>query len=302
MSVDASEFAFTQFAVEIANALGLEAAAMFPGLAFEFCGQAQCTPQQLNALRGGPPTPMAPAGGEMGLVEDLLGGVTGVLNTVQMNLPTIATVAQLLGIGPQNGAMTPPINPSTGSPMPAMAAMASGSEAFLAACAAQPGCMDRLRMELAAMNGTTGSLDLNAAGIGGALSNPTLINLLRGLGLGAVVGAGSEIVGGAGSAIANLFTSNPRAGQGPLVMAWAAGTPYPRGIVLRAPDRPEKRYRTQGATLLSGGDVAAAKRVRKAAGRARRGTRRSPRNVTPIGISAHSVCGKCLTSPCVGGH
>jgi hypothetical protein len=147
------------------------------------------------------------------------------------------------------------------------------------------------------MPGMVPTLNTNAASIGTLLADPRVRAIATALGIGGALelggAAATALVGGGGISAMQA---------GPLVMPWPAGMRYPRGIVLRAPDRPEKRYRTQGATLLSSGDVAAVRRVTKAASRARRGRRRSSARTvvvsTPAIGAVRNVCGSCLSAPC----
>jgi len=230
---------------------------------------------------------------------------------------------------PQGG-----VNPSTGSPMAMPMAMPmsamgmdplAGYQMELAkACGAMPSaaCSNVFNAQLAAFTAATGggmSMPINpmtgspgvvSAGIGGdlaqlarmALTNPTVAATLRAIGLGGLIGAGEVGVSALASA---AFGSGGASGvgvRGPLLMQWPASTPYPRGIVLRAPDKPEKGYRSKGSALLMSGDVAAVRRVQKAATRARRGRRRSSsRQPTMLALPASGmrmVCGSCLSSPC----
>ena len=165
--------------------------------------------------------------------------------------------------------MSMPINPNTGSPM-------------LAAGVNEAGALTALR---------------------GLAGTPAGAAALRALGFGALVAGGEAVISGGVNAIGSLFGGGmgDTGTNGPLLMQWPAGTRYPRGIVLRAPDKPEKRYRSQGGSLLTSGDVAAVRRVQRAASRARKGRGRRTRQsgglmMLPPGRMA--VCGGCLTAPC----
>ena len=245
-----------------------------------------------------------PIGGAIGgIVQNL----PGIVNTAAGAAQAIQALQMTLGGNPTTvGA----INPSTGSVGTVQGPMWT-QEAFAAACNADPtgNCQRQIAAALAGggamtmpgMNPTTGS-PLQAGVLGPLISNPAVQQALRALGLGALVGGASELVGAVGSGVAGLLGGGSSAGvSGPLLMNWPAATPLPRSIVLRAPDKPEKRYRTIGAPLLSSGDVAAVRRVQKAANRARkgRGRRRAAPQVIQIGGNGtHHVCGSCLSSPC----
>lgn len=217
-------------------------------------------------------------------------------------------------------------------PMPAPMGMAGGGDQLsqyaaklLESCGSAPSdaCAADFNARLAAfvaassgggimgVNPTTGSPMAGGpmeAGIGGVsldalrrlAMTPGGMAALRALGLGALV-TGAEA---AGTAIGNFFTGGSGAmggSQGPLLMEWPAMTRYPRSIVLRAPDKPEKRYRSEGTALLRSGDVAALRRVQRAASRARRRrgpTRRVSQPIYALPSSTHHVCGSCLTAPC----
>ena len=153
------------------------------------------------------------------------------------------------------------------------------------------------------INPMTGApVQIQTAGLlDSALRNPQVISVLKSLGFGALVAGGEALASG----VAGLLSGGGGAtASGPLLMAWPAGTRYPRSLVLRAPDQPEKRFRSVGAPLLMSGDVSAVRRVTKAAARARKGRgRRSPSRqpVYALQAGSHNVCGSCLTSPCTGG-
>lgn len=292
-------------------------------------GVAQLTARDVRAMA---------SGGGMSFIGDLIGGIGDAAKTVVVAageavqaLPTIAEAIAVgrMGIEAIQGAVQGrpvAISTTTGSPMPMPMAMApaDAQAQFVAACNADPTgqCQAAIRAALAGgrMNGnggmsinpTTGSPML-AAGVteAGALSalrglasSPGGAAALRALGFGALVAGGEALVEGAASGVGALFGGGGQMVRGPLLMAWPAQTPYPRGIVLRAPDKPEKRFRTVGAPLLSSGDVAAVRRVQRAAGRARKGrgrraTGRQPNVVYLPGAAAtHHVCGGCMTSPC----
>lgn len=262
-------------------------------------------------------------GGTMGfgdfLLDNVIKPIGGAIGTVVQNLPQIAnTVAgaaqSIQAIQATLGGMPTAvagINPATGSTGAVQGPMWT-QEAFTAACRADPTgqCQAAIAaalqggsgMTMPGMNPTTGS-PIQAGVLGPLISNPAVQQALRALGLGALIGAGTEAVGAIGSGIAGLIGGGSSAGAtGPLLMNWPAATPLPRSIVLRAPDKPEKRYRTVGAPLLSSGDVSAVRRVQRAASRARKGRgRRSPRAPQVIQIGSgqtHHVCGSCLSSPC----
>lgn len=253
------------------------------------------------------------------LLDNVIKPIGGAIGSVVTNLPTIAnTVAgaaqSIQAIQASLGGMptmVAGINPATGSSGGVQGPVWT-QEAFAAACNADPTgqCQAAIAaalgggggMTMPGMNVTTGS-PIQAGVLGPLISNPAVQQALRALGLGALIGAGTEAVGAIGGGIAGLLGGGSSAGAtGPLLMNWPAATPLPRSIVLRAPDKPEKRYRTVGAPLLSSGDVAAVRRVQKAASRARkgRGRRSSARQpqVIQIGGGTHHVCGKCLSSPC----
>lgn len=245
-------------------------------------------------------------GSSMGLVDDLLGAASTIFTGVKNNLPTILDIGRAIGV----------INPNTGSPMamPAggMPMVGDGLDAFRAQCAATPGCQESLAAQLSgqAINPNTGSpIPFTGAGLGlqlggvatgasslltRALADPRVRSTLSALGFGGLIAGGEAAVG------ALLSSGSGISATGPLLMQWPAQTAYPRGIVLRAPDKPEKRYRTRGASLLDSGDIAATRRVVKAAGRARKGRRRSsPRqSMIMLPSSTVSVCGACRTGPC----
>lgn len=257
------------------------------------------------------------------------GAVVGALPTIAQGAASAASAIQAIQMS-LSGNPTVPVNPTTGSPMPMAMGMATNPlAAYSAALAAECGMMPtpqcgsnfdaRLQAFTAALGGAsnmsmpinpmTGTPGVVGAGIGTdlvtllrmAAMNPAAVAALRAVGLGALIGAGEvgvqsiagALSGGGGGAIGV---------RGPLLMQWPAQTPYPRGIVLRAPDKPEKGYRSKGSALLLSGDVAAVRRVQKAATRARRGrryTRSSARTVYALPApGGHHVCGSCLSSPC----
>lgn len=255
-------------------------------------------------------------------ISDLIGGIGSAVGTVAANLPTIAnTIASTTGAiqAIQQSLSGSPtqvvINPSTGSPMPA-GMMLDAQAQFAAACNADPTGQCQAAIAAALQGGGSMTMPINPntgtpiamagalSGLTGlgrqALMNPTVINALRAVGLGALVGAGEA---GVSALIDGAIGGGSVGARGPLLMAWPAMTAYPRGIVLRAPDKPEKRYRSAGAALLLSGDVAAVRRVTKAASRARRGRRRSSASSRPMVMMLPSsgtanVCGSCLTAPC----
>lgn len=236
-------------------------------------------------------------------VINAIQGVQGVINTIQ------GDVVQRMG---------PAVN-NNGTPMAAMGLELLAQQAAAACGPFGPltaGChndfaagLQRLAGGSAMMvNPTTGTPMASGfveAGVGGslvgvartALMNPSVQAALRAVGLGGLIAAGEAGV----SALAGLGGGGSSMASGPLLMNWPAGTTYPRSIVLRAPDKPEKRFRTEGAALLRSGDIAAVRRVQKAAGRARKGRRRSSARPQVLMLPANgtrSVCGSCLTSPC----
>lgn len=271
--------------------------------------------------------------GNVSFIGDLIGGIGDVIKkipTVVQQIPGV--IQQAVPIIGAVGDVVQAIRSATGTPVEMMAQGPSWINPqtglpytqqeveFIAACNANPsGCAQLIAQNTFGLGGggmtmpinpTTGSPMMLEAGIAGglgalarqALMNPSVQAGLRALGFGALIGAGeagvNALVGGAASA---LTAGGSAAGvSGPLLMNWPAATSYPRGIVLRAPDKPEKRYRSEGAALLRSGDVAAVRRVQKAATRARRGRRRgaAPRQVLVLPNGQHHVCGSCLSSPC----
>ena len=269
----------------------------------------------------------------VGFIDSLVGGIGAIgsaigsgIGAIASNLPQIAnTLAAGAGAiqaiqGRLSGMPTAVVvNPATGTPvavpvgaMPTTMTMAQMAQAeFAAACNADPTgqCQAAIRAALAGGTGMTMPIDPSTgtpiamagalSGLGGlarsALMNPSVIAALRAVGLGGLIGAGEAGV----SALLSAAGGGSAGVRGPLLMDWPAGTSYPRGIVLRAPDKPEKRYRSAGAPLLLSGDIAAVRRVRKAAGRAGRGRRRSRApQVLALGPGVRNVCGSCLSAPC----
>lgn len=285
---------------------------------------------QTGGLRG--PTcaslqALAGKGSMMGFFDDVssaLGGIAkgaaGVISTIgsiaKPVVETISTIGQI--INPNTGSMMamPIQGPAwppdiaravqMGLPAPAMSMTPNYFDTLLQQCGSYTGpCVDDFNRRLIAfsnavnnpmaMNMNTGAPMLTQAGLGGSLTtllnNPTVRQIAVGLGIPlAIEGAvdlGSALLSGGGMARTS----------GPFLMNWPAGTPYPRSITLRAPDKAEKRFRSRGASLLDSGDVTSVRRVTKAAARAKRGRRRT--YARPMLIAGgHSVCGKCLTSPC----
>lgn len=271
----------------------------------------------LNRRLGLGQIPQQPGKGgpTLSFIGDLIGGIGDGIKAVVTNLPTIAQgVAQVTGSiqsiqGSLSGMPPVAVNPNTGTPM-------SGGDAaqmaFAQACNADPTgqCQAAIRAALQGggamtmpINPMTGApVQIQTAGLlDSALRNPQVISVLKSLGFGALVAGGEALASG----VAGLLSGGGGAtASGPLLMAWPAGTRYPRSLVLRAPDQPEKRFRSVGAPLLMSGDVSAVRRVTKAAARARKGRgRRSPSRqpVYALQAGSHNVCGSCLTSPCTGG-
>lgn len=273
-------------------------------------------------------------------IGDLIGGIGdglksavttigGLANDVITVLPTVAkTIAtgaqavqqiQTAIRGPMTERAMIAINPNTGMPY------TQSELEFISFCTADPEGCDRLIASNsgffpasfggeAAMtmpiNPSTGSPMIQMAGVGSALStlarqalmNPQVAAGLRALGFGALVGAGEAGVQALIGGVSGGGAASASGASGPLLMDYPAGTRYPRSIVLRAPDKPEKRYRSEGVAILRSGDIAAVRRVQKAASRARKGRRRSysARPVLQIGggNGVHHVCGSCLSAPC----
>jgi len=274
-----------------------------------FCGYEPRIDAAIAALEGAT---------QMGFIDSLIGGIGAVgdaigdvFTGVVAAAPTIAQGVQVVSnaINAIQGdpVMSVTVNPNTGSPM---TGAASAQMQFAMACNADPTgqCQAAIRAALSGMgaNPITGSPmmpGVNQAGVVGSLGSlatraamdPRLRALLSAFGIGGAIAVGEAAVGaitGGGSAMVP---------QGPLLIPWPANTPYPRGIVLRADDKPEKRYRSEGAALLRSGDVAAVRRVAKAASRARRGRgRRSSSRPTVMMLpgGTANVCGSCLTAPC----
>lgn len=281
------------------------------------------------------PAPFVPVeqGATMGFIDDVLGGLGSIGKSVLTGVG--GAVGGAIGQGIQKIIMQ--INPDTGSmqampvqgpawppdiarmvqmglPAAAMSTTPNYFDELLRQCGGYTGaCADDFNRRLIAfsnavngqasgmamaMNPTTGSMQLTEAGVVGGLTkllqNPTVRQIASGLGL----ALGSEFAVDAASAL--LGGGGAVAKSGPFLMAWPAGTAYPRSITLRAPDKPEKKFRTTGAPLLSSGDVTAVRRVQKAASRARRGRGRrssSPRTMMVV-AGTRNVCGDCLTAPC----
>lgn len=267
----------------------------------------------------------------MGFFDDVSTALGGLVKTA-----TGALGAALPAVAGAVGAIRMIINPNTGGMMPmpiqgpawppdiAMQVMAGGVapmmsstpnyfEGLLRECGSYTGaCADDFNRRLIAfsnavnmggaggmaMNASTGSFEINQAGAASAISqllrNPTVRQIATGLGIGVAADAAIDTVAGllgmGGGAMAR---------SGPFLMNWPAGTPYPRSITLRAPDKPEKRFRSRGAAILDSGDVTAVRRVQKAASRARKGRRRaSSRPMMLVAGGTRAVCGSCLTAPC----
>lgn len=255
---------------------------------------------------------------QMGFIDSLIGGIgavgmaigdifTGVVGAAPTIVQGVQSVQNAINTIQGDPVMSVTVNPNTGSPM---TGAASAQMQFAMACNADPTgqCQAAIRAALSGMgsNPITGSPmmpGVNQAGVVGSLGSlatraamdPRLRALLSAFGIGGAIAVGEAAVGaitGGGSAMVP---------QGPLLIPWPPNTPYPRGIVLRADDKPEKRYRSEGAALLRSGDVAAVRRVAKAASRARRGRgRRSSSRPTVMMLpgGTANVCGSCLTAPC----
>lgn len=245
----------------------------------------------------------------MGLFDDIVNGAkqigsiagdvfTGLINAA----PTVIQAGVDLGIINRMSPVQGPVWTMPAMlPMSMTASMNGNSDpwpSFNAACMAQPGCTQALAAALsgmtpaggamATMNGAmNGGVDAQLAALGFPPAVIQAVKSVPGLAqrfLGPLVGLGGGLALGAG------------------VDALTGTGKLPRSVFLTSPSGRQVEYKSRGRPILYSGDLAALKRVRRAASRAGRGRRRTGTRLAQIVAmpmtTHHAPCGKCLSSPC----
>lgn len=243
----------------------------------------------------------------MGLLDDIINGVGKVGGAILGGIGEIARVGGniLPGLFP-SPVQGPVWTVAPQAPAPSMVngnTAASGMEAFRVACAADPSCTAAIVAALqgggmAAMGGM-----MNGSGMADAMLDaqlaalgfpPALINIVKstpGLIGRLLPGLG---VGAAGAALGSLATN--------ALVPSGMGMRLPRRIQVPDGRGGTREYVSRGRPILYSGDISAARRVTRVAGRARRGRRRTsvrqPVIMLGAGNGVKNVCSKCLTAPC----